>query len=75
MGILEGLIIGGAGHGHIDGAGFALVRFYVRQFIGQHSATLTVDGNGTASGTYGAKLSELTVDGLTAKLGPLWPSL
>ena len=32
-------------------------------------ATLTVEGSGTASGTYGAKLSELTVSGLTAKLG------
>ena len=32
-------------------------------------ATLTVDGTGTASGTYGAKLSELTVSGLTAKMG------
>ena len=32
-------------------------------------ATLTVEGSGTASGTYGAKLSELTVSGLTAKMG------
>ena len=32
-------------------------------------ATLTVEGTGTASGTYGAKLSELTVSGLTAKMG------
>ena len=32
-------------------------------------ATLTVDGTGTASGIYGAKLSELTVSGLTAKMG------
>ena len=32
-------------------------------------ADLTVEGTGTASGTYGAKLSELTVSGLTAKLG------
>ena len=32
-------------------------------------ATLTADGTGTASGTYGDKLSELTVSGLTAKLG------
>ena len=31
-------------------------------------ATLTAGGTGTASGTYGAKLSELTVSGLTAKL-------
>ena len=32
-------------------------------------ATLTVDGEGIASGTYGTKLSGLTVNGLTAKLG------
>ena len=32
-------------------------------------ATLTVEGEGIASGTYGNKLSELTVTGLTAKLG------
>ena len=32
-------------------------------------AMLTVKGTGTASGTYGAKLSELTVSGLTAKMG------
>lgn len=32
-------------------------------------APLTVDSTGTASGTYGAKLSELTVSGLTAKMG------
>ena len=32
-------------------------------------ATLTVEGSGTASGIYGAKLSELTVSDLTAKLG------
>lgn len=32
-------------------------------------ATLTVEGEGIASGTYGTKLSGLTVNGLTAKLG------
>lgn len=32
-------------------------------------AKLTATGEGKASGTYGAKLSELTVSGLTAKLG------
>lgn len=32
-------------------------------------APLTVEGKGIASGTYGNKLSELTVTGLTAKLG------
>lgn len=32
-------------------------------------ATLTVKGEGIASGTYGTKLSGLTVNGLTAKLG------
>ena len=32
-------------------------------------ATLTVEGGGIASGTYGTKLSGLTVNGLTAKLG------
>ena len=32
-------------------------------------APLTVEGDGIASGTYGNKLSELTVTGLTAKLG------
>ena len=32
-------------------------------------ATLTAEGTGTANGTYGAKLSGLTVSGLTAKLG------
>lgn len=32
-------------------------------------ATLTVEGAGIASGNYGNKLSELTVTGLTAKLG------
>lgn len=31
-------------------------------------ATLTTDGKGTAAGTYGAKLSELTVTGPTVKL-------
>lgn len=32
-------------------------------------ATLTVEGEGIVSGTYGTKLSGLTVNGLTAKLG------
>lgn len=32
-------------------------------------AALTAEGDGIASGTYGNKLSELTVTGLTAKLG------
>ena len=32
-------------------------------------ATLTAEGDGSASGPYGNKLSELTVTGLTAKLG------
>ncbi len=32
-------------------------------------APLTVSGTGTASGTYGTKLSELTINGLTAKHG------
>ncbi len=32
-------------------------------------ATLTAEGTGTAKGTYGQQLSELTVEGLTAKLG------
>lgn len=32
-------------------------------------ATLTVEGEGIAGGTYGTKLSGLTVNGLTAKLG------
>ena len=32
-------------------------------------ATLTVEGEGIASGTYGTKLSGLTVNGLTPKLG------
>lgn len=32
-------------------------------------ATLTAEGDGIASGTYGTKLSGLTVNGLTAKLG------
>ena len=33
-------------------------------------APLTVEGEGIAGGTYGNKLRELTVTGLTAKLGP-----
>ena len=32
-------------------------------------AALTATGSGTANGTYGAKLSELTIEGLTVKLG------
>ena len=57
-----------AGDASVTVAGKDSAWTFTRTFpIGR--AALTADGIGAANGTYGAKLSELTVDGLTAKLG------